>query len=58
MKSIIPLPPPIIRVGRLLDDVVNRIVVGLENNEEVLAIQKATYVAYSTIYRIRLNPNL
>jgi hypothetical protein len=42
MKSIIPLPPPIIRVGRLPDEVVNRIVVGLENNEEVPAIQKAT----------------
>ena len=45
-------------VGRLPDDVVNRIVVRLENNEEVPAIQKATKVAYSTIYRIRLNLDL
>jgi hypothetical protein len=61
MKSIIPPPLPpllIIMVGRLPDDVVNRIVVRLENNEEVPAIQEATKVAKSTIYRIRLNLDL
>jgi hypothetical protein len=37
-------------VGRLLDDVVNRIVVRLESNEEVPAIEEATKVAKSTRY--------
>jgi hypothetical protein len=45
----------IIMVGRLPDDVVNRIVVCLKSNEEVPAIEEATKVAKSTIYRIRLN---
>jgi hypothetical protein len=45
-------------VGKLPDDVVNRIVVRLEGNEEVLAIHEATKVAKSTIYRIRLNLDL
>jgi hypothetical protein len=43
-------------VSRLLDDVIHWIIVCLENNEEVLAIQKAT--RSPTIYRIRLEPCL
>ena len=56
MKPNIPPPSLIIMDVRLPDDVVNCIVIRLVNNEEVPAIQKATKVAYSTIYRIR--PNL
>jgi hypothetical protein len=61
MKSIIPLLLLLLlitMVGRLPDDVVNRIVVRLKNNEEVPAIRKAIKVAKSTIYRIRLNLDL
>jgi hypothetical protein len=55
MKSVTSPPLLIIMAGRLPGDAVNRIVVRFKNNKEEPAIQKATKVAYSTIYRIRLN---
>jgi hypothetical protein len=52
MKLVTLLLLLIIIASRLLSNTINRIVVRFKNNKEELTIQKATKVAYLTIYRI------
>jgi transposase len=57
---LLPLPTPIVfNMGRRLpDEVVHRITLRIEANEDVAAIAEAVKVSKKTIYKLRLNMDI